>query len=103
MQPMCTPVAKHISNISNQHDQMEDTDLSELENATDDLMNFNNKLNINKNNVSDYFKISCNRVQVNQPESLEHHNQNTSTITFVGDSGAYPHMCNNSNALTNTE
>ena len=100
MQPMCTSVAKHTSTIPNWNDHMEDIDLSELENATDDLMNVNNKLNINKNNVNEYFKISCNRVQVNQPASFEPLNQNTSTITFVADSGASLHMCNNPNVFT---
>ena len=101
MQKMCTPVAKHTSTIPNQNNQMEDIDLSELENATDDLMSSNNKLNIiTKNNVSEYFKISCNRVQVNQPAYLEPQNQNTSNIPFVVDSGAYSHMCNNPNAFT---
>jgi len=78
---------------------MDDIDLSALEQATDDLMNFNNNINSNKKNINHYLKISCNRVNIEQNDVNQTSMANTSTITFVIDSGAYPHMCNNPSAF----
>ena len=104
MESTCIPVAKHTStNLSQQPrdtTDMEDIDLSALEQATDELMNFNNNLNSNKNNVSNYFKISCNHVHIQKHVNLKNDNNNKSNIEFVIDSGAYPHMCNNARAFS---
>ena len=96
----CLPVAKHTSTHQPAHStEMDDIDLSALEQATDDLMNFNNNINSNKQIINHYLKISCNRVNIKQDETNQISMQNKSTITFVIDSGAYPHMCNNPSAF----
>ena len=97
----CLPVAKHTSTHQPEPtSQMEDIDLSALEQATDDLMNFNNNINCNKNNINHYLKISCNRVNIEQDDNIQQSKANKSNITFVIDSGAYPHMCNNPSAFS---
>jgi len=104
LEPTYIPVAKHTStNLNHQHQNnsnMEDIDLSALEQATDELINFNNNLNSNKNDVSNYISISCNHVHLQKNIKLMNNTSDNTTIDFVIDSGAYPHMCNNARAFS---
>jgi len=104
MEVSCIPVAKHTSaNLNHQpqnNEGIEDINLSALEPATDELMNFNNKINSNNNNVNDYTKISCNCVNIQNDVTLFQHKNTESKIDFVINSGAYSHMCNNAKAFS---
>ena len=93
------PSAKHtsIAKNDNMQEAFEDIDLSELQQATDDLLNFNNKLNKINDNVSNYLKITCNHVHLSDSVQLSHSTpklNNKQMIQFIVDSGAYPHMSN---------
>jgi len=68
---------------------VEDIDLKELTIEEDNLKQLESILNNNNESVNPY-KISCNNVTIDPSHKIMEPHQ----LTFVVDSGAYPHMCN---------
>jgi len=91
-QPRAIANQTTVTQATPEQPNQESKEMQELQNATDQLLNFTNALNSNKDNIDSYLNITCRHVQYNNPqETLRPSNK----IKFVLDSGAYPHMVNN--------